>query len=50
MKEALTTKPKQEIVQALKGVFYCLVIAYVLYLAYSYQFTDQFVGRLYLSS
>lgn len=47
MNEALTSKPnlKQEIVQAFKGVFYCLVIAYVLYLAYSYQFTDQFAGK-----
>lgn len=47
MNEALTPKPhlKQEIVQALKVVFYCLVIAYVLYLAYSYHFTNQFAGN-----
>lgn len=36
---------KQEIVQGIKGVFYCLVIAYVLYLAYSYHITDQFAGK-----
>ena len=47
MNESLTTHPqlKQELVQALKGVFYCLVIAYVLYLAYSYHITDQFAGK-----
>ena len=47
MTEALTTHPqmKQELVQGIKGVFYCLVIAYALYLAYSYHITDQFVGK-----
>lgn len=45
MNEALTPNPKQEIIQGLKGVFYCLVIAYVLYLAYSYHITDQFAGK-----
>ena len=47
MNEALTTHPqmKQEIVQGIKGVFYCLVIAYVLYLAYSYHITGQFAGK-----
>lgn len=47
MTEALTPNPKikQEIVQGIKGVFYCLVIAYVLYLAYSYHITDQFAGN-----
>ena len=47
MTEALTsnTKIKQEIVQGLKGVFFCLVIAYALYLAYSYHITDQFAGK-----
>ena len=47
MNEALTskTKIKQELGQAIKGVFFCLVIAYVLYLAYSYHITDQFAGK-----
>lgn len=47
MNEALTTHPKikQELGQAIKGVFFCLVIAYVLYLAYSYHITDQFAGK-----
>lgn len=47
MNEALTPHPKikQEIVQGIQGVFYCLVIAYVLYLAYSYHITDQFAGK-----
>lgn len=47
MTEALTSNPqmKQEIVQGIKGVFFCLVITYVLYLAYSYHITDQFVGK-----
>ena len=47
MTEALNTHPqmKQEIVQGIKGVFYCLVIAYVLYLAYRYHITDQFAGK-----
>ena len=47
MNEALTSNPKlkQEIVQGIKGVFFCLVIAYVLYLAYSYHIMDQFVGK-----
>ena len=47
MTEALIPNPKlkQEIVQGIKGVFYCLVIAYVLYLAYSYHITDQFAGK-----
>lgn len=47
MTETLTTHPqmKQELVQGLKGVFFCLVIAYVLYLAYSYHITDQFAGK-----
>ncbi len=47
MNETLTPHPplKEEIVQALKGVFYCLVIAYVLYLAYRYHITDQFAGK-----
>lgn len=47
MTEALIPKPnlKQELVQGIKGVFYCLVIAYVLYLAYSYHITDQFAGK-----
>ena len=47
MNEALTSNPKlkQEIVQGIKGVFFCLVIAYVLYLAYSYHITDQFAGN-----
>ena len=47
MTEALTPHPKlkQELGQAIKGVFFCLVIAYVLYLAYSYHITDQFAGK-----
>lgn len=47
MTEALIPNPKlkQEIVQGIKGVFFCLVIAYVLYLAYSYHITDQFAGN-----
>lgn len=47
MTEALTNNPKlkQEIAEAIKGVFFCLVIAYVLYLAYSYHITDQFAGK-----
>lgn len=47
MKAIENTHPqiKQEIVQGIKGVFYCLVIAYVLYLAYSYHITDQFAGK-----
>ena len=47
MTEALIPKPnlKQEIVQGIKGVFFCLVIAYALYLAYSYHITDQFAGN-----
>ena len=47
MTEALIPKPnlKQEIVQGIKGVFFCLVIAYALYLAYSYHITDQFAGK-----
>ena len=47
MNEALTSKPnlKQELGQAIKGVFCCLVIAYVLYLAYSYHITNQFAGK-----
>jgi hypothetical protein len=47
MTEALIPKPnlKQELGQAIKGVFFCLVIAYVLYLAYSYHIMDQFVGK-----
>ena len=47
MTEALIPNPKlkQEIVQGIKGVFYCLVIAYVLYLAYRYHITDQFAGK-----
>lgn len=47
MNESLTSKPnlKQELGQAIKGFFFCLVIAYVLYLAYSYQFTDQFASK-----
>lgn len=47
MNETLIPKPnlKQELVQAIKGVFFCLVIAYVLYLAYSYHITDQFTGK-----
>lgn len=48
MNEALTSKPnlKQELGQAIKGVFCCLVIAYVLYLAYSYHITNQFAGKI----
>ena len=47
MTEALIPNPKikQEIVQGIKGVFFCLVIAYALYLAYSYHITDQFAGK-----
>lgn len=47
MNEALTSKPnlKQELGQAVKGVFFCLVIAYVLYLAYSYHITNQFASK-----
>lgn len=47
MTEALTSNPKlkQEISEGIKGVFFCLVIAYVLYLAYSYHIMDQFVGK-----
>lgn len=47
MTEALTSHPKlkQEIAEAIKGVFFCLVIAYALYLAYSYHITDQFAGK-----
>ena len=47
MTEALIPNPKikQEIVQGIKGVFFCLVIAYALYLAYSYHIMDQFVGK-----
>jgi hypothetical protein len=47
MTEALIPKPnlKQELGQAIKGVFFCLVIAYALYLAYSYHITDQFAGK-----
>ena len=47
MTEALIPNPKlkQEIAEAIKGVFYCLVIAYALYLAYSYHITDQFAGK-----
>lgn len=47
MTEALTSNPKikQEISEGIKGVFFCLVIAYALYLAYSYHITDQFAGK-----
>lgn len=47
MTEALIPNPKikQEIAEGIKGVFFCLVIAYVLYLAYSYHITDQFAGK-----
>lgn len=47
MTEALIPNPKlkQEIAEGIKGVFFCLVIAYALYLAYSYHITDQFVGK-----
>ena len=47
MNEALTSKPnlKQELGQAVKGVFFCLVIAYVLYLVYSYHITNQFTSK-----
>ena len=47
MTEALIPNPKlkQEIAEAIKGVFFCLVIAYALYLAYSYHIMDQFVGK-----
>ena len=47
MTEALIPKPnlKQELGQAIKGVFFCLVIAYALYLAYSYHIMDQFAGK-----
>ena len=47
MSTILTSNPKlkQELGQAIKGVFFCLVIAYALYLAYSYHITDQFAGK-----
>lgn len=47
MTEALIPNPKlkQELSEGIKGVFYCLVIAYVLYLAYRYHITDQFAGK-----
>ena len=47
MPTILTSNPKikQEIVQGIKGVFFCLVIAYALYLAYSYHIMDQFAGK-----
>lgn len=47
MTEALIPNPKikQELSEAIKGVFFCLVIAYALYLAYSYHITDQFAGK-----
>lgn len=47
MPTILTSNPKikQELGQAIKGVFFCLVIAYALYLAYSYHIMDQFVGK-----
>lgn len=47
MPTILTSNPKlkQELVQGIKGVFFCLVIAYVLYLAYRYHITDQFAGK-----
>ena len=47
MTEALIPNPKikQEIAEGIKGVFFCLVIAYALYLAYSYHITDQFAGK-----
>jgi hypothetical protein len=47
MSTILTSNPKikQEISEAIKGVFFCLVIAYALYLAYSYHIMDQFVGK-----
>ena len=47
MTEALIPNPKlkQELSEGIKGVFFCLVIAYVLYLAYSYHITDQFAGK-----
>ena len=47
MSTILTSNPKlkQEIAAGIKGVFFCLVIAYVLYLAYSYHITDQFAGK-----
>jgi len=47
MTEALIPNPKikQELAEGIKGVFFCLVIAYVLYLAYSYHITDQFAGK-----
>ena len=47
MPTILTSNPKikQEIAEAIKGVFFCLVIAYALYLAYSYHITDQFAGK-----
>ncbi|MCY7187315.1 hypothetical protein [Streptococcus gallolyticus] len=43
MNEALTTHPqmKQEIVQGIQGAFYCLVIAYVLYLAKRLKFFNK---------
>ena len=47
MPTILTSNPKikQELAEAIKGVFFCLVIAYALYLAYSYHITDQFAGK-----
>lgn len=47
MTEALIPNPKikQELSAGIKGVFFCLVIAYVLYLAYSYHIMDQFAGK-----
>lgn len=47
MTEALIPNPKlkQELSEGIKGVFFCLVIAYVLYLAYSYHITDQFASK-----
>ena len=47
MPTILTSNPKikQEIAEGIKGVFFCLVIAYALYLAYSYHITDQFAGK-----
>lgn len=47
MTEALIPNPKlkQELSEGIKGVFFCLVIAYALYLAYSYHIMDQFAGK-----
>ena len=47
MSTILTSNPKikQELSAGIKGVFFCLVIAYVLYLAYSYHIMDQFAGN-----